>query len=212
MRRQRHDPGRRETPDPVGVVLAGGFGRRIGGEKATVKLSGRPLISYPLEAMRAVLDDVAVLAKADTRLPSLPGVTLWIEPQTPRHPLAGVLQALALAEGRQVLVCAVDLPFASPVLIARLARADAAGSPAVVAAHRGRPQPLLARYEPRAASLLPRPSQDVSLLDAVAGIGPCLLEVDDVDELFNVNAPEDVLQAAAMLDRRRRGAYPNVKS
>src|SRR5438477_12761169 len=74
---------------PVGVILAGGAGRRIGGSKALVKLHGRPLISYPLAAMREALGDIAIVAKADTELPSLPGVTVWIEPDVPRHPLVG---------------------------------------------------------------------------------------------------------------------------
>jgi molybdopterin-guanine dinucleotide biosynthesis protein A len=196
---------------PIGVVLAGGSGRRIGGAKATVELCGRPLISYPLAVISAVLDDVAVLAKADTVLPELPGVTVWIEPQSPRHPLAGLHQALALASGRPVVVCAVDLPFASASLVHRLAHTEAEGAPAVLAARDGMPQPLLGRYEPVAAVRLPRPGPDVSLMQAVRGIGPRLVEVDDPDELFNVNAPEDLLHAAALLDRRRPG-YPNVKS
>ena len=36
---------------PIGVVLAGGSGRRIGGSKAIVKLRGQPLITYPLAAL-----------------------------------------------------------------------------------------------------------------------------------------------------------------
>ena len=58
---------------PIGVILAGGQGRRIGGSKAVVQLAGQPLITYPLEAVRTALGDVAVVAKADTQLPSLPG-------------------------------------------------------------------------------------------------------------------------------------------
>jgi molybdopterin-guanine dinucleotide biosynthesis protein A len=153
--------------------------------------------------LSAVLDEVTVLAKADTALPELPGVTVWIEPQSPRHPLAGLHQALALAGGRSVLVCAVDLPFASASLVHRLAHTDAEGAPAVLAAHAGTPQPLLGRYEPEAAARLPRPGADQPLMQAVRGIGPRLVEVEDPDELFNVNAPEDLLHAAALLDRRR---------
>ena len=37
--------------------------------------------------------------------------------------------------------------------------------------------------------------------DAVAALGPRLLQVDDPEALFNVNAPDDLLLAAAMLDR-----------
>ena len=99
-------------PVPVGVVLAGGRGRRIGGDKAIVELEGRPLVLYPLEALHEVCDDVAVVAKRDSLLPALAGVAdLWVEPDEPRHPLAGVAHALHLAAGRSVLAVAVDLPF-----------------------------------------------------------------------------------------------------
>jgi molybdopterin-guanine dinucleotide biosynthesis protein A len=63
-------------------------------------------------------------------------------------------------------------------------------------------QPLLARYEPHAARLLAR-GDDRPLREQIAAIHPRLLEVQDPTELFNVNAPEDLLQAAAILERRR---------
>src|SRR5256885_1826244 len=141
---------------PMGAILAGGAGRRIGGEKAAVELHGQPLICYPLDAVREVLKKVAILAKADTELPPLSGVTVWLEPEMPRHPLVGITQALALAGGRPVLVCAADLPFVTPELVRRLVRADARRAPAVVACARGAMQPLLGRYQPRAVDLLAR--------------------------------------------------------
>ena len=48
------------------MILAGGLGRRIGGAKAVVQLGGRPLISYPLQALQAALGEVAIVAKPDT--------------------------------------------------------------------------------------------------------------------------------------------------
>jgi molybdopterin-guanine dinucleotide biosynthesis protein A len=191
----------------VGVVLAGGRGRRLGGAKAMVELCGWPLITYPLAALSAVLDEVAIIAKPDTRLPSLPGVTVWIEPQEPHHPLVGIVQALGLAEGRPVLACAGDLPLISPALVAELAVPDAGGAPAVIAVHKGAAQPLLGCYQPAAARPLAEAARrQAPVRAAVASIGPRLLEVDDPELLFNVNAPEDLLQAAAILDSRRRRA------
>ena len=38
----------------------------------------------------------------------------------------------------------------------------------------------------------------------MAAIGPRLFEVEDPEALFNLNAPDDLLMASAMLDRRRR--------
>ncbi len=202
--------GRRRKP--IGVVLAGGLGLRLGGGKAAVELAGRPLITYPLAALAAALREVAVIAKSDTELPSMPGVTVWIEPDTPRHPLVGVIEALGIAGDRPVVVCAVDLPFVSPDLIGRLARADPRKAPAVVASCAGTMQPLLGCYYPRALEPLRRAAAtpNVPLTQVVADLAPRLIEVEDPEELFNVNVPEDILHAAALLDRHR--AHPKVKS
>jgi molybdopterin-guanine dinucleotide biosynthesis protein A len=190
----------------VGVILAGGLGRRIGGGKATVALNRRPLITYPLEAVWRALGNVAIVAKLDTALPNIPGATVWIEPPEPRHPLTGIVHSLGLAEGRPVLVCAADMPFVTPSLVAAIAQADPGPSAAVVASGNGELQPLLACYQPGAlAPLAERAARDpqIPLRDAVASLRPRLYEVEDAELLFNINTPDDLLQAAAMLDRRR---------
>jgi molybdopterin-guanine dinucleotide biosynthesis protein A len=194
---------KRHQDGPIGVVLAGGSGRRIGGSKAMVRLQGRPLISYPLEALTEALGDVAVIAKADTELPSMPGVALWIETDPLQHPLVGIRHALGLAEGRAVMVCAADLPFVTPDVVLKVAGTEAAGAPAVVACCRGAVQPLLGCYQPQALELLAASGLEVSVRDAVAAIDPVPCELEDPDVLFNINSPDDLLQAAAMLDRGR---------
>lgn len=199
-------PGPGTRRPPLGVVLAGGPGRRIGGAKAVVELDHRPLISYPLEAVWRGVGSVAIVAKLDTELPSVVGATVWIEPEEPRHPLTGILHALSLAAGRPVLVCAADFPFVTPALVAEIARADPGGAAAVVASAHGQMQPLLGCYQPRALDLLSDAQRDPErpLREAVAALDPVLYEVYDPDALFNVNTPDDLLQAAAMLDRQRR--------
>jgi molybdopterin-guanine dinucleotide biosynthesis protein A len=168
------------------------------------------LICYPVEAVQEVLSRVAILAKTGTRLPRLSGVAVWIEPESPRHPLVGITQALALAGGRPVLICAGDLPFVTPQLIRRLVKADPGRAPAVVACAEDRMQPLLGCYQPRALELLAGPAREGTgrLMDAVAAIEPVRLEVDDPEELFDVDSPDDLLLATAMLDRRRAETLP----
>ncbi len=187
---------------PIGVILAGGGGRRIGGSKAIVKLRGRPLITYPLAALQAVLEDVAIVAKPDTELPSLPGVTVWIEPAAPQHPIVGITHALALAGAQPVLVTAADMPFLTPPIVELLASADPERTPAVVVTQAGRLHPLLGCYQPQAAAPLAASlaAGDVALTDAVLALHPRLIEIEDTEALFNVNAPEDLLHAAAVLD------------
>jgi molybdopterin-guanine dinucleotide biosynthesis protein A len=174
----------------------------MGGSKASVELCGRPLISYPVTALRLAVTDVVIVAKADTELPTLPGVSVWIEPQLPRHPLVGILEALGLAEGRPVLVCAADLPFVTAELLRRIATTDPVGAPAVIASSAGATQPLLGCYQPRAIHLLGSAPPAAPLRETLEAIGPQLFEVEDPELLFNVNSPDDLLLAAAMLDRR----------
>ena len=189
----------RQSP-PLGVVLAGGRGRRLGGGKAVAQLCGRPMISYPLAALEAVLPEVAVLAKADTELPSLPSRTrLWSESESLQHPLVGLRTALELAGGRAVLVCAVDLPLVSPALVRRLAFDQPESVPAVVTSHGGAIQPLLGRYSANALGPLRAADREIPLRQAVGALEPQLLEVGDPLELFNVNTPADLARAAALL-------------
>jgi molybdopterin-guanine dinucleotide biosynthesis protein A len=186
---------------PVGVVLAGGDGRRIGGDKAMVELEGRPLIAYPVEALHEVCDDVAVVAKRDTLLPSLAGLAdVWIEPDEPRHPLCGVAHALRLARGRAVLVVAVDLPLVDGAALRELLAADLAGGAGVVPAH-GRLEPLCALYTPTALPALESFDHDARATDVVASLGVAVVDAGDPDAFFNVNRPEDLLQASVLLRR-----------
>lgn len=192
----------RAARPPIGVVLAGGLGARIGGSKAIVELKGKPLIAYPCGALRRALGEVVIMAKADTELPSLEGVTVWVEPPTPRHPLIGILHAIGLAEGRPVLACPVDLPFVTSEVVRRLAEANPGQAPAVVASAEGRTQPLLGCYQPRTVELLQATGfgPDVPVRQAITAIGARVLEVDPLT-LFNINSPDDLLQAAGMLDQ-----------
>ena len=227
---------------PVGVVLAGGRGQRIGGDKAIVSLAGRPLLSYPVRAMLGALDQVVVVAKPSTVLPALGDVAVWEEPEHPSHPLMGIAEALRRAAGGWVLVCAGDMPFVPVSLLASLAsmasvasvasvadrgpdadpgldsdvgRASAsapasapapapasASAPAFVAASAsGALQPLLGCYGPSCLEPLAAAAREAvaPARAVVEALGPVVVPVSDPRALFNVNSPEDLREAEALL-------------
>jgi len=201
--------------EPVGVILAGGRGRRLGGAKATILLAGRPLLAHPLAAMHAALDGagrepaggpvLAVVAKPGTPLPALGAVALWIEPREPSHPLVGLIRALEGAAGRAVLVCPVDLPFITPGTLRRLATSPSEGAPALLAAHDGIAQPLLGRWEPAALTGLRGALEAGDALPAMRAVAERLgTRLTDVGagELENVNTPQDLARAQARLISR----------
>jgi molybdopterin-guanine dinucleotide biosynthesis protein A len=190
--------------EPIGVLLAGGRGSRLGGSKALAPLGGKPLICHALAALRGAVGEVAIVAKPDTALPVLEAVTVWREPSEPHHPLVGIVHALVCADGRPVVVCAADMPFVASELLAALAGADPAGAPAVVASsvERGL-QPLVGCYQPEAQALLAAAAREgtAPVRRVVSGIGPRLFEVTDPQVLFNVNSAEDLAAAEVLLTR-----------
>jgi molybdopterin-guanine dinucleotide biosynthesis protein A len=207
---------RMSNDDALGVVLAGGRGSRMGGKKAMVELAGRPLISYPLAAIEAAGLDAAVVTKPGEVPPQLRGsfvgsgttkeprnsVEVFEESALPRHPLTGIVAALRI--GRPIVAVACDLPFVAPGLISLLA---AAPEPLVVPSLDGRPQPLLARYEPSLLPVLEEAlEREEPLTRTVETLRPRLLAEyalapfgDPPRLLFNVNDPDDLRQAEALL-------------
>lgn len=186
---------------PLGAVLAGGAGTRLGGGKAGAELGGRPLASYPVAALRAAGIEPVIYAKPGQPLPQL-GVPVRREPAEPRHPLAGVVAALrdCATESRPLIAVACDLPFVAPDLLAALA---AAPEPLVVPEAAGRPQPLLARYDPvLLGDLEAAMAAERSLTRAVMALRPRLLGTRDLARfgaperiLFNVNTGDDLERA-----------------
>ena len=149
------------------AILAGGRASRLGGEKATADLAGRPLIAYPLDAARDAGLDPLVVAKRSSILPELDCEIIG-EPDDPSHPLLGILTAIDACDG-PVLAVACDMPFVTAPLLSWLAERE----PPMVAEIGGRLEPLLAVYGPGdAATLAIALEREAPLREAVEGLGP----------------------------------------
>lgn len=184
----------------IGVVLAGGAGRRIGGAKAARTLAGRPLASYPAAALSAICERVAIVGKAGEGLPDLgPEVEVWDdEPAEPRHPLTGIVHALERAGGEAVLVCAADMPFVTPEALLTLAEAGEGA----VAVTGGVLQPVLAFYPPAWLPALRAAAPDAPLTHTVEALDPIRVPAPAA-AVRSVNTPEQLATAEAELSRAR---------
>lgn len=183
----------------IGAVLAGGAGRRMGGSKASAVLAGRPLVSYPVAALASVCDRVAVVCKSTTRLPELPGVERWEEPDHPLHPLTGITHALERAEA-PVIVCAGDMPFVTADACRSLltAAGRAGGSPAAVAVAGGVLQPVFGVYAPVALRTLRAAESDAALTVAIEALDPVRVALPP-QLVQSVDTPEELAEADASL-------------
>ena len=181
----------------LGVLLAGGRGRRLGGAqpKALALLAGRTLLDRQLATLSAVCDDIVVCVPHDLELP-VPASMRAEDPPGMAGPLAGLVAGLSSRPFARALVLGVDLPGASAAALAALER-SLAGGLAAIAGHAGRVQPLLGAYAPAARGPLCArlAAGERALVPAVMALDPRIVPADSLGEpewlLFNLNLPED---------------------
>ena len=80
----------------------------MGRDKALVEVGGRPMAEWVVDRMRSVTEDLVVVGRSG----SLAGLSCVPDDRPFRRgPLAGLATALRLADGRPVLLVAVDQPW-----------------------------------------------------------------------------------------------------
>jgi molybdopterin-guanine dinucleotide biosynthesis protein A len=174
----------------------------MGEPKPAQELAGRPLISYPLGAVRAAGLEAAVVAKPESELPDV-DFRLIRETAQAAHPAAGILAALEAAAG-PVVVLACDMPFVPPQLLMVLSQLDAGAAMPQIG---GRLQPLLARYGPGVEPELERAiEREEPLREAVRRLDPLVLGPDELAGFgdpdwiaFNVNDRRDLETAERLM-------------
>lgn len=206
---------------PLGVILAGGRATRMGGgDKALRMLGGRRLIDHVIPRLAPHCAALAINANGDPArwaeygLPVLPDSV----PDYP-GPLAGVLAGLdwAAAQGAGAIVTvAVDTPLFPGDLVARLiAGAGASGvclaaSPDATGQMRRHPTfglwPVALREDLRAA--LNGGLRKITLWADAHQAGLARFDSAPFDPFFNVNTPEDIALAEALLRPGTGGITP----
>jgi molybdopterin-guanine dinucleotide biosynthesis protein A len=196
------------------VVLAGGRSRRMGHDKATLRLGERTLMQQVIETVAPLFPRLVVSVAAPRA--DLPWPQVCDEPPG-QGPLGGLCAALWQVDTPWIFALATDMPFVAPALVEALAvlRNDAVD--AVVPRVHGHPQPLAAFYSTRCrapfAALLEggeRGGSDARRRSLRAALGtiaalyvdePELLAADPgLQSFFDLDTPQD-LTAATRLAR-----------
>lgn len=173
----------------TGVVLAGGRSTRMGVDKATLAYEGRRLVDRAIDRLAEVCEPVIVV----TGDRSIADLAVAQVRDAGVGPLGGIVAGLGQVTTPLAAVVAVDMPFADPALLQRLAEAWD-GEPAVVPVAGGCLQPLHAIYAAAAVDDL------AALLDAgersparaLELLGCRRIQIDDPTFAVNLNRVEDL--------------------
>lgn len=197
--------------DTLGVVLAGGLARRMGGgDKPLRMLAGRPMLAHVIERLAPQVAALVVNANGDPARFAGFGLPV-VADGVPDHagPLAGVLAALDFAaERRRDCAWVVSVPGDSPLiprdLVARLHAARAAAGVPLACARSGgfaHPPvglwPVALRGDLRAALLAGE--RKIDRWTARHGCAEAEWPAAPCDPFFNANTPEELERAEALL-------------
>jgi molybdopterin-guanine dinucleotide biosynthesis protein A len=197
-----------ELPPTIGLVLAGGLARRMGGgDKALIRIGGTPILDRVLTRLRAVCSAIVLNANGDParfaryELPVVPD-------SVPDYagPLAGILAGLdwaaAHAPGVAWLASAPgDCPFLPKDLVTRLHDARAlTGLPLACARSGEWRHPVVGLWrvalrEDLRHALVSDGLHKIEGWTARHGVAIADWPATPVDPFFNVNTPEDAATA-----------------
>lgn len=188
-------------PAITSVILAGGLGTRIGGEKGLQHLHGRALIGWVLDSVSRQSAEVLINANGVPDAYLCFGYPV-IADETPDWPgpLAGLQSALRLARHDWVASVPCDTPFLPDDLIARLYKAVSTTTTmdAAVAVVAGKRQPTIALYRknvlPKLDAYLNAGGRKVNAWLETLHVSEAL--IDDVIAFTNINTLDDLAHAS----------------
>ena len=203
-----------QSEDVVGVLLAGGQSRRMGGgDKCLRTLGGQTILSRIIERVRPQVSTLVLNANgdparfADYGLPVAPDVVEGFA-----GPLAGVLTGMAWASAHApdcpwVATFATDAPFQPRDLVKRLlAGIERESADLACAVSDARSHPVFGLWPVRLEDDLrgAMVEEGIRKVDVWTGrfkLATVAFHAQPFDPFFNTNRPEDLAQAEDLLAR-----------
>jgi molybdopterin-guanine dinucleotide biosynthesis protein A len=202
----------------VGVLLAGGRSSRFGGgDKCLLSLGGTPILARAVARLGPQVGRLMLNANGDRSRFQAFGLPVVADLEAAgveefAGPLAGVLAGLAAARGmapkaKAIVTAAADTPFFPRDLVARLAAASGGERLAVAKSETG-VHPVFGLWPLALEGDLRRDLQAGKRKASAWARAHGAIEVDfaperlgaaAVDPFFNINRPEDLAEAEALL-------------
>jgi molybdopterin-guanine dinucleotide biosynthesis protein A len=200
-----------EAPPTLGLVLAGGLARRMGGgDKARIEIGGATILDRVLACLSAQCTGIVINANGDPARFADAGVPV-VPDNVEGHPgpLAGILAGLDWLAAQDngvewILSVPGDCPFLPDDLVERLhqARREMGSGVPLACARSGEWRhpvvglwPLALRQDLRKV-LVEEDLRKIEVWTARHGVAIADWPPEPIDPFFNVNTPEDAERAA----------------
>lgn len=204
-----------DSPTFGAIVLAGGRSTRLGRDKASEPLLGRPLLQHVLDRISGLVDELIIVRAPRQALPEIDTALQLrvVDDAYPgRGPLGGIYTGLHAARAGRCLAVACDMPLLSRLLLGELLRRSAECD--VVMPVIEFPEPLHAVYARSCVEAM-RERLDSGQLKITGFLGAvhvcymreaeCRSFDPDLRSFVNTNTEEDLVRARALLAEESGG-------
>ena len=201
-----------KSSDIVGVILAGGFSRRMSNQnKCFIPLNGKPLFEYVLEKLSPQCDTILINSnEQNERLAAYQFPIVKDSLEGFLGPLAGILSAMEWAkqhkpESKWILTVPVDTPFLPDDLLSKLYQSvQTTHSELACACSLGRTHPVIGLWpislvDDLRLSLTKEGMRKIDLWTSRYKISQQDFNNDNLDPFFNINCNEDLIEAESLL-------------
>jgi len=189
-------------PDVTGIILAGGESRRMGTDKALIRLSGKTLIEQTAHIFKRLFAETIIISKDPGRFKAA-GCRELADRSDEGGAMVGLLTALEASKTEFIFTAACDMPFLNDRVISLIVNTGRAFDAALPCSD-GHSHPLHALYSKGCLKAMTEslergeksimrfikslPSDRVRLIseEEIRVIDP------ETDSLLNMNTPEEL--------------------
>jgi len=200
--------------DKSAIILAGGSSTRFNTDKGVLELDGKPLLSYVIDAVEGLVEEIIVVTNTQTRADTYAKlvseeVRFAVDIRESKGPLVGALTGFEEANGEYSVLLPFDSPFVSKEVLSLLFDCCIGKAAAVPRWTNQDIEPLHAVYNTKQALIATEEALAENELDVqamverlrgVRYISTMVIEQLDPDfkTFFNINTPLDLKKAAVM--------------
>ncbi|MEM2912572.1 MAG: molybdenum cofactor guanylyltransferase [Candidatus Bathyarchaeia archaeon] len=197
------------------IILAGGFSKRLGQEKALTKLAGKPLILHVLGRVPENIDEKLVVVSSENQKETFEKTLedkakIVLDVRKMQSPLVGAYTGFKNVNSDYSLLLACDTPFVSSQILAFLIECCVNKSAAIPRWPNGYIEPLQAAYNTKIACTQAENALNngelnlrsmIARMRNIRYISTLVLQQIDpkLRTFFNINTPLDLKRAESLL-------------
>jgi molybdenum cofactor guanylyltransferase len=185
------------TPKITGIVLAGGRSSRMGEDKSLMKLNGKSLVEYSIDALKPLCSKVIISSNNPNC--EFTGCEVWPDELTDQAPIIGIYSCLKRSETELNIILSCDMPLISTSMIGFLVAKSSDYAITVPMHENGQIEPLCGIYKKSSLGILKEfiDNKNFRLNECIRSASHQFIAVDaqiqcnSPNIFLNINTPAD---------------------